>query len=165
MQRSTRLTTKVPQEVPGAPLPTQPANPAGLTALGFASAARQLTLAAQRRGLDCPLFRSPPELPGMLRSLRRNRDGSVTVSVVVRGRNRLAVLADMIDGVVVANNLEFGDASQVRDELWSAISSEVVSLSAPADLLGDSETTSGGDQGVARSAGGLVSMTVSPVAA
>lgn len=43
------------------------------------------------------------------------------VSVRVRGRPVPAVLADMIEGVVVANRLVTPDADRLRSELWDAI--------------------------------------------
>jgi hypothetical protein len=84
----------------------------------FASAARALTAAARRRSLIGPSFRCPPRLIGVDRSLRRQGD-TVTVSVRIRGRPWAAVLADMIEGVVVANRLQPPDADRVRAELWS----------------------------------------------
>ena len=69
----------------------------------FAQLARQLGVVAREHGLEPPAFRSPPRVPGALRSIKRNRDGSCTVSVALRGRPAVAVVADMIDGVVAAN--------------------------------------------------------------
>lgn len=91
------------------------------TSLRFAEAARHLGAALRRHGLAVPAFRSPPRARGRVRTLRRNRDGSATVSVVVRDRPWTAVLADMVDGAVVANRLEGVAAEQVRDALWSAL--------------------------------------------
>jgi len=45
------------------------------------------------------------------------------VSVRVRGRPREAVLADMIEGVVVGNGLGPPDADRVRNELWAVMAS------------------------------------------
>ena len=84
----------------------------------FASAARALTAAARRRGLLGPSFRCPPRLVGVDRTLRRQGE-AVTVSVRIRGRPWVAVLADMIEGVVVANRLQPPQADRVRAELWS----------------------------------------------
>lgn len=84
----------------------------------FASAARALAAAARRRGLLGPSFRCPPRLIGVDRTLRRQGE-AVTVSVRIRGRPWVAVLADMIEGVVVANRLQPPQADRVRAELWS----------------------------------------------
>ena len=66
----------------------------------------------------------------MVRALRRNSDGSITIAVAIRGRLPVAVLADMIDGVVVANNLGGLFDSTLRDQIWS----EVFASEKPADL-------------------------------
>jgi hypothetical protein len=42
------------------------------------------------------------------------------VAVLVRGRPWVAVLADMIEGVVAANYLTGGPADQLRTALWRA---------------------------------------------
>jgi hypothetical protein len=93
-----------------------PADPA--TTVDFASAARALTAAARTRRLIGPSFRCPPRLIGVDRSLRRQA-GTVIVSVKIRGRPWAAVLADMIEGVVVANRLQPPHADRLRAELWS----------------------------------------------
>jgi hypothetical protein len=93
--------------------PVTPAN-----TVDFASAARTLTREARRRGLIGPSFRCPPRLVGVDRSLRRHGDG-VVVSVRLRDRPWAAVLADMIEGVVVANQMRPPHADRLRAELWS----------------------------------------------
>lgn len=93
------------------------ANPSAST-VDFASAARTLTREARRQGLVGPSFRCPPRLVGVDRSLRRRGDG-VIVSVRLRGRPWVAVLADMIEGTVVANQLAPPHADRLRSELWS----------------------------------------------
>src|SRR5688500_20312751 len=83
----------------------------------FASAARNLTREARRRGLVGPTFRCPPRLVGVDRTIRRHDDGAI-VSVRLRGRPWAAVLADMIEGVVVANRLQPPPADRLRSDLW-----------------------------------------------
>lgn len=85
----------------------------------FATAARTLTREARRLGLVGPSFRCPPRLVGVDRTLRRHGDG-VVVAVRLRGRPWAAVLADMIEGVVVANRLQPPLADRLRNELWAA---------------------------------------------
>ncbi len=92
---------------------------AELTSVRFAQVARQLGIEAKRHGLRSPAFRSPPRVAGVTRSIRRRADGSATVSVQLRGRPAVAVVADMIDGVMAANEHSTRSAA-VRDRLWSA---------------------------------------------
>ena len=85
----------------------------------FAAAARTLSSEARRRDLVGPSFRCPPRLVGVDRTIRRRPDGA-TVSVRVRGRPWPAVLADMIEGVVVTNQLTPPQSDRLRTELWTA---------------------------------------------
>jgi hypothetical protein len=94
------------------------------TSLQFASAARTLGRVARGRGLIVPGFRSPPRLDGVERSVRRRADGAATVSILLRGRPWVAVLADMIEGIVVVNDLAGGPATRCRTALWAQIESE-----------------------------------------
>jgi hypothetical protein len=104
-------------------------SPATTTAntVDFASAARTLTREARRRGLVGPSFRCPPRLVGIDRSIRRHDDG-VVVAVRLRGRPWPAVLADMIEGVVVANRLRPPHADRLRSDLWQLCGVEPVSI-------------------------------------
>ncbi len=69
-----------------------------------------------------PGFRSPPRVVGAQRTLRRHSDGAgVVVAVQVRGRPWFAVVADMIEGVVVANGLQAPTGDRLRTELWEAL--------------------------------------------
>ena len=91
------------------------------TAIGFSAAARRLCDEARLRGLVVPGFRSPPRLGGVERTLRRIRGGTPVVAVTRRGRSGEQVLADMIDGVVVANRLSGDEAERLRSELRRAL--------------------------------------------
>jgi hypothetical protein len=95
------------------------------TALRFASAARTLADVARARGYDAPTFRSPPKVAGLQRSLRRGAAGA-TVAVRLRQRPWVAVLADMIDGVIAANGLRGVAADDLRTALWFAVEGAVV---------------------------------------
>lgn len=88
--------------------------------IDFARAARALAHAARRAGVAAPSFRCPPRLVGADRTIRRRRGGAV-VSVRVRGRPREAVLADMVEGVVVASGLVTPGSDRLRSELWEAL--------------------------------------------
>ncbi len=107
----------------------------------FASAARTLTREARRRGLIGPSFRCPPRLVGVDRTIRRRADGA-TISVRLRGRPWAAVLADMIEGVVAANQLAPPQSDRLRAELWAICG--VDALADRVDRLGsDARDTSG----------------------
>lgn len=92
------------------------------TTIDFASAARTLTREARRRGLVAPSYRCPPRVVGLDRSIRRRPgvDAGAVVAVRVAGRPIAAMLADMIEGVVVANELRAPHADRLRSELWTA---------------------------------------------
>ena len=98
---------------------TMSTSPTTATTVDFASAARTLTCEARRRGLVGPSFRCPPRLVGVDRSIRRRRDGAI-VSVRLRGRPWVAVLADMIEGVVAANGLTAPESDRLRSDLWES---------------------------------------------
>ena len=85
----------------------------------FAAAARALSETARAQGFEAPAFRSPPRVAGVTRSIRRHRDGTATVSVVVRDRPWSAVLADMIEGVAAVNHPD--SAPRLRDSLWAVL--------------------------------------------
>ena len=101
------------------------------TTVEFASAARALTREARRRGLVGPSYRCPPRLVGIDRSIRRRPDGAV-VSIRLTGRPRSAVLADMIEGIVVTNKLRPPQSDRVRAELWGALEAAATTRSASA---------------------------------
>ncbi|MEY3055295.1 MAG: hypothetical protein ACO3Q4_10365 [Ilumatobacteraceae bacterium] len=106
----------------------------GASTLDFAQVARVLGHEARARGLHAPGFRCPPRIVGVDRSLRRSGDFA-TVAVRVKGRPLVAVVADMIEGVVVVNRLVPPVADRLRRELWEAVSSPHVALSSPVDVV------------------------------
>lgn len=52
-----------------------------------------------------PGFRSPPRAPGQVRTMRRARDGAVTIAVAVKGRTRRDVLLDLMAGALATTTL------------------------------------------------------------
>lgn len=92
-----------------------------MTSLDFAEAARRLAEAARRAGHAAPGFRSPPRGAGCRRSIRRRRNGEAVIAVQMKHRPPVAVLADMIDGVIAANQVADSVAGDLRDQLWSAV--------------------------------------------
>jgi hypothetical protein len=110
-----------------------PTTATGASAVDFASAARTLTREARRRGLIGPSFRCPPRLVGVDRTIRRRGDGAI-VSVRLRGRPWVAALADMIEGVIVANRLVPPHADRLRSELWAVCGVEQVDRDDPGPI-------------------------------
>ena len=86
----------------------------------FAHAARRLGAAARAAGLTVPAFRSPPRRSGAPRTIRRLPGGPV-VAVVLRDRAFADVLADMVEGIVIANGLQDPAAARVRRTLLDAV--------------------------------------------
>lgn len=91
-----------------------------MNSLEFSDAVRRLTAAAREAGGTAPSFRSRP-CGANRRTIRRRPDGSATVAVSLRDRPFAAVLGDLIDGVVVANQLTGAEASDLRDRLWRSV--------------------------------------------
>jgi hypothetical protein len=90
-------------------------------AIGFAATARVLAAEARRLGLAVPGFRSPPAVPGADRSLRRRPGATPAVAVRLRGRTAEAVVADMVEGVLVANGVVGAEADRCRSVLLAAV--------------------------------------------
>jgi hypothetical protein len=101
------------------------------TAVHFANAARVLANAARLLDLAAPGFRSPPRLDDADRSLR-GRGADAVISVRLAHRPWPAVLADLVDGVVAANELGGSAAGRARAALWDSL--------ADAGLIGESTT-------------------------
>ena len=62
---------------------------------------------------------------GVSRTIRRRPDGQAVISIAFRSRPWNAVLADMIDGILLVNQLSGAAASRARDDLWETFSSTV----------------------------------------
>lgn len=91
------------------------------TSLQFAATVRTLGAAARERGLVVPGFRSPPRRPGAERTVRFAADGTATIAVMVRDRPYQAVVADLIEGIVIVNDLDGFEATRLRTALWEAV--------------------------------------------
>lgn len=92
------------------------------TSLDFATAARTLARTARALGLVAPTFRSPPRVAGVDRTIRGAEGRWVTVSVRIADRPLGAIIADMVEGIVVANRLAGPSATRARTVLWEAVS-------------------------------------------
>ncbi len=109
--------------------------------LRFAETVRRIAGVGRRAGWVVPSFRSPPGVAGVSRTLRRRPDGSVVVAVALRDRPWTTVLADMIEGVVVANRLGGVEAERCRALLWRTVAEDhpstfVGPTAAPAAVAG-----------------------------
>lgn len=91
------------------------------TALQFSETVRIVVGLARRRGVRPPVFRSPPRLEGVDRSIRRRPNGTVVVAVRRHGRPLAAVQADVIEGVIAANRLTGESADQFRHAAWERL--------------------------------------------
>ena len=92
--------------------------------LEFSRAAQVVADAARAAGWIVPTFRSPPRLATARRTLRRRADGGLVVAIRIVDRPWPAVIGDLVEGVIVANELDGPDAQRCRDALWTAFSSE-----------------------------------------
>src|SRR5690348_4033025 len=94
-------------------------------AVWFSGAARGVADEARRGGLPVvPGFRSPPRRPGVQRAIRRLPGQQAIVAIELHGRSRDEVLADLVEGVVVANRLIGPDAARWRARLGRAAGRE-----------------------------------------
>lgn len=90
------------------------------SALEFSESVRRVVDLARRGGLTAPVFRSPPRLDGVDRTIRRGRRGAV-VAIRRVGRPLAAVQADVIEGVVAANGLSGARADRFRRVAWQRL--------------------------------------------
>ena len=121
------------------------------SSLRFAAAARTLGEVARAAGLVVPSFRSPPRLAGVDRTMKRQSDSlgvkAVTVAVRIKGRPWVSVLADMIDGVIVANSLSGPTAGAARTVMWAAVEADAMRGTAPHEGTGVPKRRNGGRSG------------------
>jgi hypothetical protein len=106
--------------------PMQPRS-SSLTAVEFAALARAIASTVHQSGLAAPGFRCPTRIIGVDRTIRRlaGEDSAGTaagiVAVNVKDRPLAAVVADMIEGVVILNQLSAVEAARVRAALWLSL--------------------------------------------
>ena len=88
----------------------------------FAATAHTLAEPGPRRGLGGPGLPQPTPVGGRPpHGAPASPAGQATVAVLLRDRPWEAVLADMIEGMVVANALRGPEADHCRDTLWRAV--------------------------------------------
>ena len=90
------------------------------SALQFAETVRQVVVLARHHRLRPPVFRSPPRLEGVDRSIRRRPNGTVVVAVRRVDRPLAVVQADVIEGVLAANGV-VGSRRTVRHAAWERL--------------------------------------------
>ncbi len=93
--------------------------------LRFTAVVQIVAAEARQMGMTVPGFRSPPRLPGADRTIRRVQ-GAPVVAVRVRGRAFADVVADVVEGVLVANGIPRGRDLRVRRRLLDAVESSLV---------------------------------------
>lgn len=98
---------------------SEPPSPA--TATRFSACVRTVVALSRQHGLRAPVFRSPPRIEGVDRTIRRRPGGTAVVSVRRSGRPLAAVQADVIEGVIAANGLQGAAADGFRREAWAAL--------------------------------------------
>ncbi len=77
-----------------------------MDSFAFAGAARRISAEARRLGLAEPVaYRSPPRRQDVNRSIRRLRSGGAVVAIRIRDRSWDDVVADMVEGALMANGL------------------------------------------------------------
>ena len=91
------------------------------TATQFSECVRAVVQLCRRRGLKPPVFRSPPRIQGVDRSILRRANGTVIVAVRRGQRPLAAVRADVIEGAIVANRLTGEAADRFRGLAWAAV--------------------------------------------
>jgi hypothetical protein len=101
----------------------------GTSSATFASVVRILGAEVRALGLEVPGFRSPPRIASD-RSLRHRAGAAPAIAVRLAGRPVDAVVADMVEGVVVANRLEGRRALEVRSRLLTAVAARAVDAAA-----------------------------------
>ena len=94
-------------------------------AVQFGEIARNVSNRARSLGLSSPVFKSPPRIVGVSRTVRRRDDGQAVVAVAFRNRPTGAVIADLIEGVLVVNELDGAQACRLRDDLWAPFSDSI----------------------------------------
>ncbi len=101
------------------------------TATQFSECVRAVVQLCRRRGLKPPVFRSPPRIEGVDRSILRRANGTVIVAVRRGSRPLAAVRADVIEGAIVANRLTGESADRFRGLAWAAVDVETAPGSIP----------------------------------
>jgi hypothetical protein len=101
--------------------------------LRFSTAARVVALEARQMGLCSPTFCSPPGVAGATRTIRRSNAGT-RVAVAVRGRPLADVVADLVEGVVMANGLSGADAVRCRHRLAGALDAAQRAAARPTEV-------------------------------
>lgn len=95
--------------------------PEAATASRFSATVRTVVALGRRHGLRPPVFRSPPGIADVDRSIRRRPSGAVVVAIRRAGRPLPAVQADVIDGMIAANQLTPEASDRFRRAAWALL--------------------------------------------
>ncbi|MCB9386992.1 MAG: hypothetical protein H6517_04120 [Microthrixaceae bacterium] len=101
--------------------PPEPPVDTRATALRFSETVRTVVGLSRRGRLVTPVFRSPPALEGMDRTIRWRCEKPPVVAIAREGRPLAAVQSDVIEAVVVANSLDRRRADRFRRAAWNAL--------------------------------------------
>lgn len=93
-----------------------------VTSYQFGVACRALAAVARDECWVVPSFRSPPNDPDVNRTIRHRPGAPPVVSVRLAGRDGRAVVGDLVEGVIAANQLDSEDVGLARWLLWAAVS-------------------------------------------
>ena len=86
---------------------------------------RTLGRIADQLGYRIPPFRCPPPSAKYQRSVRKTGEENLSISIVIRGRPWLAILADIVEWFVIAKTQSWQD-SEIRNILWNCISTNAL---------------------------------------
>ncbi|MCP4435717.1 MAG: hypothetical protein GY812_09515 [Actinomycetia bacterium] len=117
------------------------------TALEFSETVRTVVALSRRGRLVVPVFRSPPRVEDVDRTIRWRSARSPVVAIRRTGRPLAAIQSDVIEAVVVANDLPRDRADRFRHAAWSALQGTGGSPQrmARVDTVGDRDEPAGGD--------------------
>ncbi len=109
----------------------------------FQHLAEKIQRGTESLGLTVPQFKTPPSLVGVARTISKYRQSlpshlpsnkphfEFTVAVAVKGRLASAIMADMIEGVCVVNNLTGAKAQDAKTSLWKSATAPVIERHIP----------------------------------
>lgn len=86
----------------------------------FGEVVNALSSQARRHGLSVPVFRSPPRIIGVTRTIYNSGEDKTVVAIATRQRANVAVVSDVIEGILESNSLDLIERMRSRELLWEA---------------------------------------------